>query len=247
MKPANFLWPAAPGGLQPVEGEVNVFCADLDVPWKRLEELRPFLSEDERQRAGRLHRERDRQRFLAGRGLLREILGALLKVSPASFVFSYGAFGKPQITAPAGAPALHFNLAHSDSVVVYAMANHELGVDLERLRPVDEAAQIAARFFSSREERCLLMLPVEQRQTAFFHGWTRKEAYLKALGQGLDDALNQIEVSLTPSEASELVSGPNPLKPWFLHTLLPAEEFVGALAVPQQDSRVNCWTWKGPH
>lgn len=247
MKPGNFLWHAAPGGLQPVKGETDVFCAALDVPSRRLEELMPFLSEDERQRAGRFYWERDRHRFLTGRGLLREILGALLKVSPTSLVFSYGAFGKPQIIAPAGAPALHFNLAHSDSVAVYAMANHELGVDLERLRPMDEVAQIAARFFSSREERCLLMLPSEQRQTAFFQGWTRKEAYLKALGRGLGDDLNQIEVSLTRSAAPELVSGPNPLKPWFLHTLFPTEEFVGALALPQQDSHVNYWTWNGLH
>ena len=245
MKPANFLWDTAPGGLKPVEGEVHVFCAALDVPPRRLEELGQFLSADERQRAGRFHQERDHQRFLAGRGLLREILGVLLQMPPASLVFSYGKFGKPEIVTPAGAPALHFNLAHSDSIAVYATANHELGVDLERIRTVDEAAQIAARFFSAREQRCLLALSSEQRREAFFHGWTRKEAYLKALGRGLDDGLNQIEVSLLPGEAAEMLSGPNPSHPWFLHTLFPAAEFVGALAVPRQDSRVNFWTWNG--
>lgn len=245
MKPANFLWNVAPDGLKPVEGEVHVFCAALDAPPKRLEELGQFLSDDERQRAGRFHRERDRQRFLAGRGLLREILGALLQVPPAIIVFSYGQFGKPQITAPAAAPALHFNLAHSDSIAVYATANHELGVDLERIRTVDEAGQIAARFFSPREQRGLRALSGELRQSAFFHGWTRKEAYLKALGRGLDDDLDQIEVSLSPGEAAEVLSVPAPSQPWFLHTLVPAAKFVGALAVPRQDSHVNCWTWNG--
>lgn len=243
MNPANFLWDVAPGGLRPVEGEVQVFCAALDVPSDRLEELGQFLSDEERQRAGRLHRERDRQRFLAGRGLQREILGALLQVSPASLAFSYGTFGKPQINAPAGTPALHFNVAHSESIAVYATANHELGVDLERIRTVDEAGQIAARFFSPREQRCLLALPGEQHQAAFFHGWTRKEAYLKALGRGLDDGLDQIEVSLSPGETAELLSVPNSLPPWFLHPLVPAAKFVGALAVPQRDARVSCWTW----
>src|SRR6185436_4527974 len=133
------------------------------------------------------------------------ILGGLLNVKPASLVFSYGEFGKPQIAAPVAAHPHHFNMAHSDSIAVYATATHELGVDLERIRAMDETEQIAARFFSPREERCLLALPAKQRMEAFFNCWTRKEAYLKAIGLGLDDRIDEIEVSLAPGEAAELL------------------------------------------
>jgi 4'-phosphopantetheinyl transferase len=246
MKPANVLWDAAPGGLKPGDSDVHVFCSPLDVPSKRVEELAPSLSDDEWQRAKRFRLERDRRRFLAGRGTLREILAALLELSPENLAFSYGEFGKPQIAAPAAARSFHFNLAHSDSIAVYAVAKHALGVDVERIRAMDDAEQIAERFFSPREKRCLLALPTEQRREAFFNCWTRKEAYLKAIGRGLDDGLDQIEVSLAPGEAAKLLGVPNDSQPWFLHSLVPAAEFVGALAVQPEDSRVNCWKWSGP-
>jgi 4'-phosphopantetheinyl transferase len=246
MKPVELLWNAAPGGLKPADGKVHVFSALLDVPARRLEELVSYLSEDEWQRAERFHLERDRRRFIAGRGTLREILAALLDLHPARLAFSYGEFGKPQLAAPAAAHSLHFNLAHSDSISVYATAKHELGVDVERLRAMDDAEQVAWRFFSAREKRCLRALPAEQRREAFFHCWTRKEAYLKAIGSGLDDCLDQIEVSLAPGEAAALLGVPDDSQPWLLHALVPAAEFVGALAIQPQDSRVNCWEWKGP-
>ena len=246
MKTVDVLWNTAPAGLKPADGKVDVFYAPLDVPAKRLDELAQSLSEDEWQRAERFHLERDYRRFVAGRGTLREILAALLDMNPASLMFSYCEFGKPRIAAPAAARSLHFNLAHSDSIAVYAIAKHELGVDVERIRAMDDADQIASRFFSQREKNCLLALPAEQRTEAFFNCWTRKEAYLKAIGSGLDDCLDQIEVSLAPGEAAELLGVPDDSQPWFLHSLVPAAEFVGALAIQPEDSRVNCWKWDGP-
>jgi 4'-phosphopantetheinyl transferase len=246
MRPTDVLWNTPPSGLNSVGGDVHVFCASLDVPPNRLEELVQPLSDNEWQRADRLHSQRDRQRFLAGRGTLREILGVLLNVKPASFLFSIGEFGKPRIAAPVAADLLHFNMAHSDSIAIYATAKHALGVDVERIRAMDEAEQIASRFFSPREAACLLALPAEQRMEAFFNCWTRKEAYLKAIGLGLDDRLGQIEVSLAPSEAAELLGVPDDSQQWELHTLIPASQFVGALAIQPEDSPVHCWKWTGP-
>jgi len=246
MKAADVMWDTAPSDLKLAEGDVHVFCAPLDVPPERLEELLQPLSYDEWQRAGRFHRGRDRQRFLAGRRALREILGLFLNVSPANFVFSYGEFGKPQIAAPDAAHSLQFNLAHSDSMVVYAIARHELGVDLERVRAMDETEQIASHFFTSREYGCLLALPEQQRLEGFFNCWTRKEAYLKAIGSGLNEGLDQIEVSLAPGEAVELRGVPKDSRQWSLHSLIPAAKFVGALATQREDSRVHCWNWNGP-
>lgn len=246
MKPVDAMWNAAPGGLKPADGNVHVFSTLLDVPAKRLKELAQWLSDDEWQRANRFHLERDRRRFIAGRGTLREILAALLDINPASLVFAYGEFGKPQIAAPALAHSLHFNLAHAESIAVYATAQLALGVDLERVRAMDDAMSIASRFFSPREERYLLALPAEQRTEAFFNCWIRKEAYLKAIGLGLGECLDQVEVSLAPGEAAALLGAPNESQPWFLHSLIPAAGFVGALAVQREDSHVNCWQWNGP-
>lgn len=246
MKKVELLWDAAPVGLKPVDGEVHVFLAPLDIPAERIDELASWLSDDEWQRARRFHLERDRRRFVAGRGTLREILTALVGINPRSLAFSYGESGKPQIIAPAAACSIHFNLAHSDSIAVYAVAKHELGVDVERIRAMDNAEQMAERFFSPREKLCLMALPAEQRAEAFFNCWTRKEAYLKAIGSGLNDRLNQIEVSLAPGEAADLLGVPNDSQKWLLHSLVPAAEFVGALAIQSEDLRVNCWKWNGP-
>ena len=245
MKPVAVSWNLAPRGLKAAAGTVHVFSAPLDLPAMRLKELAQWLSEDEWQRAERFHLERDHQRFIAGRGTLREILGALLDTAPAGLEFSYGVFGKPKLTAPVGADSLHFNVAHSDSIAVFATAKHELGVDVERIRALDETGDIATRFFSSREKDCLQALAEEQRQEAFFNCWTRKEAYLKAIGARLDDALSQVEVSLAPGEAAELLSAPENSRPWQLHSLNPAAGFVAALAVQPADSHVNCWSWSG--
>lgn len=245
MKTIEVLWNAAPDGLKPADGEVHVFSAPLDIPAERIDELGSWLSDDEWQRARRFHLQRDRRRFVAGRGTLREILTALLGINPRSLTFAYGESGKPQIAAPAAARSLHFNLAHSDSIAVYAVAKHALGVDVERIRAMDDAEQIAERFFSPREKLCLMALPAEQRAEAFFNCWTRKEACLKAIGSGLDDRLNQIEVSLSPGKAAELLAVPYDSETWLLHSLFPATEFVGALAIRQEDSRVNCWKWNG--
>jgi 4'-phosphopantetheinyl transferase len=246
MSSANVSWKAAPGGLTLVEGDVHVFCASLDVTPGRLEELVQALSDDEWQRAARFRLQRDRQRFLAGRGTLREVLGTLLKVKPASLVFSYGEFGKPQIAVPVAAHSLRFSVAHSEAVALCATSKQELGVDLERIRAMDDAEQIASRFFSPREERSLLALPAEQRLEAFFNCWTRKEAYLKAAGLGLSDCLDQIEVSLVPGEVAEPLRVPNDSRRWFLHSLFPPTGFVAALAVQQEALRVNTWEWNGP-
>jgi len=245
MKPVAVSWNVAPAGLKQADGDVHVFSAPLDLPTRRLVELAQWLSADEWQRAERFHLERDYRRFIAGRGTLREILGALLEVNPACLAFSYGEFGKPQITAPVAAHSLHFNVAHSDSIAVYATAKHELGVDVERIRLMEEAEQIATRFFSSREKSCLQALSADQRLEAFFNCWTRKEAYLKAIGSALGDGLDQIEVSLAPDEPAELLAAPKDSRPWHLHALSPAAEFIGALAIQPADAQVKCWSWSG--
>src|SRR5712671_2612469 len=122
-----------PPDLELVNGDIHIFCAPLDQPLTRLEQFAASLSKDERQRASRFIFERDRNRFVAGRGMLREILGRLLRLEPGELIFSYGFRGKPRLAAAAWGNFLHFNLAHSDSLAVYAVSRgHEIGVDVER-------------------------------------------------------------------------------------------------------------------
>jgi 4'-phosphopantetheinyl transferase len=223
-----------PVNLKPADGEVHVFCIPLDQRPARLEQLAKTLSEDERLRAGNFHFGNDRNRFIAGRGMLRDILGWLLGVEPADLIFSYGDHGKPRLAAPAAKSSLHFNMAHSGSLAVYAISpTYEVGIDVERIRPIREAADIAAHFFSEEERAKWRSLPEDARMEAFFNCWVRKEAVLKACGKGIGASLNQIEVFFD----GDFLSGAQ----FSLRSLSPAFNYAAAVAARCRDLRVSCW------
>jgi len=140
------------------------------------------LSPDECARAGRFRRARDRDRFIAGRGLLRVLLGDVLGRSPSSLRFHYNAHGKPALEGT----TLAFNLSHSDGAALFALAwGRAVGVDIERIRPDITPEALAGRYLSAGEAARLSALPPESRAEAFTRAWVRQEAYLKALGVGL--------------------------------------------------------------
>lgn len=152
------------------------------------------LSSDEWARAERFRFASDRRRFLAARLLLRQGLGRYLGVEPGSLVFAYGPHGKPSLAENCG---LKFNLSHCEDAALLAVAaDVEVGVDIERLRAFDDAERLAAQFFAEGERSAFLAAPPEKRDAGFLRIWTRKEAYVKALGEGLSlplrdfDALN---------------------------------------------------------
>ena len=189
--------------------EVNVVYATLDLPEARLDELARHLSEDERARAARFAFERDRDRFVAARGLLRELLAEALGERPETLQFRYGTRGKPSLEGH----ALRFNLSHVQGRAAYAWSpKREVGIDLERIRPVERAARIAERLFSAREREELEALDETEREAAFFRAWTRREAQGKATGEGLagKDAARE---------------------GWTMRSLAPAPGYVAALAV----------------
>ena len=229
------LWQPAPDNLQ-VEGGGLALCASLDLSADRVGQLTRLLSTDEKVRAGRFHLERDRDRFIAGRGQLREILGRLLGVGGEQIVFSNGLFGKPRMAGLKGC-SLRFNLAHSGPLVVYAIdSQHEVGVDVEQIRPLREAAEIAARYFSATELGSWRDASPERQMEDFFLIWTRKEAYLKAIGRGLDGLMSQIE-AIAP-----LLNEVAGFEQWSLQTLTPAAAYVGTLAT-KNPAGVSCWSW----
>jgi len=192
-----------------------------------------LLSGVERQRANRFAFDRDRHRFIVARALLRRLLGARLGTRPEAVELVYGPHGKPAL-APRHAPAdLRFNLSHSEDLAAYAFAHgREIGVDVEAVRSMCDADAIAARFFSARENQTYLSLDSRDRPRGFFHCWTRKEAFIKALGDGLSCPLDRFDVSLAPGEPARilrLARAPGDGRRWRMESFAPAAGFVAAL------------------
>jgi 4'-phosphopantetheinyl transferase len=234
--------PSDPPALGP--SDVHVWAASLEADastWAI------FLSPSEQERAARFHFELHRRRFIVGRGLLRVILGRYLQARPQSVEFVCSAHGKPELSGPFTSNGLRFNLAHSEDLAVLAVTRlGPVGVDLEKILPLEDADDLVARFFSSRENASFQQLPNEQKAKAFFSLWTRKEAWLKATGEGIAHSLNLVEVSFLPDEPAKLLSLPQHLSQglgWSLHSLYPAEQFAAALAVASESINLHCWRW----
>lgn len=188
--------------------------------------MREELSTEECARADRYHFERDRARFIAGRSHLRRILAAYLGQSPRRLGLEPDAAGKPCVPG-----WLHFNLSHSHDLAVLAVARFEIGIDLEHIRPIDDS--IADMFFSPTEVIALRSLPLSDRQIGFFNCWTRKEAFVKALGMGLSYPLERFCVSVDPNAEARVLSvvdDPAARSSWALHHFQPAPHFIGAIA-----------------
>jgi 4'-phosphopantetheinyl transferase len=233
--------PAQFSRLEP--GCVDVWAVRLDQNAAPLDWLRSLLSPDERARADRFHFERDRRRFTRARAVLRQLLGEYLGMSAREVRFSYGPNGKPAL-ADAGA-SLTFNVSHSHELAVMAFGDGvEIGVDVEAIRAMDDAQDIATRFFSPRESAQLQSLPEAVRTAAFFTCWTRKEGYLKALGSGLAKPLDEFDVTFAPGEAAALAVAGDPRESarWTIAELLPAPGYVGAL-VTEGHADVRGWLW----
>jgi 4'-phosphopantetheinyl transferase len=195
-----------------------------------------ILSDDERARAARFVRARDRRRFARCRAALREILGALLGEPADSLRFRSFAKGKPELDRGLSViEPLRFNVSHSDNLALIAVSQgREIGVDLERLRPITEAERIVASFFTAAEQEAFAAIPHPERAEAFLRGWTRKEAVLKGLGMGISGLAARHE---TGFGTSSLTGGFTPAEPvsrvdrWMMWEATPRPGFVAALAV----------------
>jgi 4'-phosphopantetheinyl transferase len=227
--------------------EVQVWQAALDEPVPPVEELAATLSPDERARAARFHFERDRRRFVACRGILRAILAPHAGVAADGVRFRYGPRGKPALETTASGRGIRFNVSHSDGIALYALTRgREVGVDVERIRPVEGADRIAERFFSVPEREALREVPFTARLDAFFTCWTRKEAYVKARGEGLGYPLDAFAVSVAPGTPARLWSAgadEQEIARWSLAALPQAEGYVAALAVEGHGWRLSSAQW----
>ena len=191
------MWLEPPKTLTLTSGEAHVWRAQLDQPPEVVERFLRTLDEDERARAKRFHFEKHRQNFVVGRGFLRSLLGRYLETQPEDIRFSYGAQGKPSLGDEHHAGSLRFNASHSGEMALYAFVRDcEVGVDVELVKGDFAAQEIAERFFSASEITALSALPATERPAGFFRCWTRKEAYIKAIGSGLSHPLDQFDVTV---------------------------------------------------
>ena len=207
---------------------------------REFEALYGLLSPDEAARAERFKFEKHRGAFALGRASLRVLLGRYLRVAPATIQFVYGAKGKPSLAD--AACRLRFNVSNSGELAVMAFTECcELGVDVEHIRPVTDIERIAERFFCAAEAAELMALPDAQRQQGFFNCWTRKEAYIKAVGDGFAVGLDSFRVTLQPGVAAELVElegSRDAARAWTMHDFIPAPEYIGALAYQDRQRSV---------
>jgi 4'-phosphopantetheinyl transferase len=195
--------------------------------------MEPMLSPDEAQRAVSYRQPGDRQRFVERRGLLRSILSLYVGAPPGAIRLLTGRNGKPALDAGEHDGSLRFSLAHSGDVVVYAVTRQrDVGVDVEEIKPLPEMAGMIARFFTAGEAERMRDLAEPERQRAFFTGWTRKEAYVKALGDGLSRAPDQVDVGPVAD-----------LGTWRIETIIPVTGYVGAVAAEGDPLTVRCLDW----
>lgn len=221
--------------------EIHVWHFPLVIPTGRDADWRAVLSPTERERAGKFAFPHLRERYVAAHAIMRRLLGGYLHLDPASLVFAIAARGKPSLP---GHP-LHFNLSHTNDRGLLAVTRAgEVGADIESIdRQVDRAG-IAGRFFSCAEADELAALPVELQPEAFCNLWTRKEAWLKATGVGISEGLNQVEFNCRPGEPARLLrinGDERAAAGWFLQSLRPPGEQVGAVAVQTNDVPVRCF------
>ncbi len=224
-----------PAGRPPDPGEIHVWTARLDPPEQEVTAARRLLDREETTRADRFRFEVHRRRFTVGRAFQRTILGAYLGRPPASLVYLYGPKGKPALAPGHGAGTLDFNLSNSEEMALIGVtAGRELGVDIELVRELSDLEALAERFFSTDESRILLALPEAARPTGFFNCWTRKEAYLKAIGDGLSAPLNAFDVTLVPGEPARMTAlegSAERAAAWRFFHLEPAAGYLGAVAI----------------
>jgi 4'-phosphopantetheinyl transferase len=221
-------------------GQVHVWFAFLDVNSFQIKKMLATLSVDEHERAMRFHFEKDKDRFIAAHGILRNLLGKYLEMNPSMIQFEYNSNGKPLLKPNQGSSILDFNLSHSGTIAVYAISCcGKIGVDIELIRHDIEVMEIGKRFFSEAEFNILKRFQHDKIHELFFQFWTRKEAILKAMGAGISFPMKKINVSLI-NENGMLPYDDHVNIRWYLHDLFPYPGYAAAIAIEGGRCDISC-------
>src|SRR5262245_10084842 len=244
----GWFWHSPPATVGLPADATHLWRASLDLPQETTDALCNLLPADEQARAERFLLDKHRRRFIVARSVLRNILAHYLGADAAKVAFDFGPQGKPCLARDSERPPLHFNVSHSSELAVFAFSrDQELGIDVECIRPLAHAEQLAERFFSPRESALLKSLAPDERTLAFLNGWTRKEAFLKATGKGIAFGLERVEVTVHPEAPARIVSldgDEAAAAAWSLSSLTPSPGYIAALAMARHGSELTCWNWE---
>lgn len=229
-------------------GVVDIWQIPLSIQATRIRDCRSILSQDENQRADRFYFDRDRNRFIAARSATRRILSMYVEMAPGDLVFCYGLKGKPELSAQQAGREIKFNLSHSRDVGLLTVARAQsVGVDIEFIDYDFASDEIATRFFSVKEVDTWRNLSSSQKAGAFFSCWTRKEAYIKALGEGLSVPLDSFDVAFGPGVEAALLrvaSLPHEVARWSMYNVEAPAGYAAALVIEGQGHRLRRRPWE---
>jgi 4'-phosphopantetheinyl transferase len=243
-------WSNAPESLFLRPEEVHIWRVGLMQSETVIAHCREVLPADELDRAGRFYFERDRRRFAVSHAMVRHVLGRYLALGPQELRFVLGAKGKPELATQCNSLRLKFNLSHSGEFALMGVSiNLTMGIDIEEIRPDFGTQEIAERFFSRYEVATFLSLPQHQRAEAFFYCWTRKEAYIKAQGDGLSLPLDSFDVTFAPGTEPALLrvaEDPNEVARWKLYDINPGPGYKAALMIEGNQHHLQYFDWQVP-
>ncbi|MCI0661020.1 MAG: 4'-phosphopantetheinyl transferase superfamily protein [Acidobacteria bacterium] len=244
--PGADVWAHPSASIKLGEDEAHVWRASLNQEAEIIGSLATLLSPDEYQRAEKYRRLIDRDRFIAGRGILRKIISVYLAISPAELQFTYNEYGKPTVSDDQNDCALNFNLSHSNGMALYAVAcRRRVGVDIEYIRKDFTTLDIAEPLFSKDEVRSLKTIPADLRTEAFFNCWSRKESYIKAIGMGVSYPLDGFTVSIAPNVAPSLLKvDSDECEPyrWQMYELKAREGYAASSIVENPPVTLRQWS-----
>lgn len=227
--------------------EVHIWSISLTLADVPIRKLGLYLSTDELERAQRFYFERDRHRFIIARGALRLILSAYVGRQPYEIQFDYNKYGKPFLNYNSGGDRIRFNLSHSHELALVGVTGrHDIGIDVEYMQSRVADLSIAERFFSPKEVAILRKLPEAIQRQAFFNCWTRKEAYIKAQGQGLSLPLDSFDVAFVPDQPAALLhTRPDAREAalWSIYDLPQGADYAAAVAVKGKNWRLKFFAW----
>jgi len=238
-------WPSPKSDLPLSGDEVHVWCASLNQFDTCVEQMVKILSTDELKRAERFHFLQHRNQFIAAHGLLRKLLADYTDIESDRITFKYGSNGKPFLSEKFSKEKIRFNLSHSNGYALFAFScEREIGVDLEHICEFSDMDKVAEQVFSTKEIAVLRSFPEAEKKEVFFKFWTRKEAYLKAIGEGFSSALDTIDISSYPFNASVSVNAAKNSEDknhWTVQDLTPLPGFAAAFAVEVDAAVHQCW------
>ena len=222
-------------GVELGESDVDLWKVSLDMPRNQIDELYYTLSGVEQRKADYFRFAEQRSSYIISYGILRKVLGAYLKMNPVELNFNYGKNGKPVLAGVPSDEMIHFNMSSSRNLTVIAISRYyEIGIDIEYIGDIPEIDRTANQFFSKAEADVFHALPVYEKTKAFYNCWTRKQAFLKAIGNGSLYPLKTFDVTLAPHEPAQLlrVKGkPQEASRWSIQAIMPETNYTGAIAV----------------